>query len=302
MHQKMIFRGNGTMLRLALIAAFGVSLVAGMKKGPPPLKRATSSDSASDEVHNPRDTDEKCTEAQGGGKTITYIAGKPYYNGHPADENGRPLYLRNYSHQERKDYYKKRRAHNRRGGSRMPHYPKPRYYLGAHMYGSKEGEGKCSICHDVMKHAAGDTVVTRCNHYFHKDCLDNWTGRGKDTCPLCIRPINGQVLSCKPVIPHWHPDATQAQREQQRTRSKNIAQKNRRERMVRAQTQQVRYQNLKALRRRHFQDWARQYYQTYRGEPTQADKDGFRFPMNLRIPADLQFYHNRDENKDDWKN
>lgn len=30
-----------------------------------------------------------------------------------------------------------------------------------------------------------DTVTTRCKHVFHKACLDQWTSRGKQSCPLC---------------------------------------------------------------------------------------------------------------------
>ncbi len=45
---------------------------------------------------------------------------------------------------------------------------------------------KCSICLEKIK---GKYSKTGCNHFFHKNCLDNWINIGKHTCPNCRHTI-----------------------------------------------------------------------------------------------------------------
>ncbi|KAL0424816.1 UNVERIFIED_CONTAM: putative E3 ubiquitin-protein ligase XERICO [Sesamum radiatum] len=48
---------------------------------------------------------------------------------------------------------------------------------------SEESE-ECAVC--LCKIDIGDEVrELRCNHLFHKACLDRWLGYGHMTCPLC---------------------------------------------------------------------------------------------------------------------
>jgi ankyrin repeat protein len=45
----------------------------------------------------------------------------------------------------------------------------------------------CSICFEPMVDLKNLAMVieTKCNHYFHKGCLDDWRKK-KNTCPLCV--------------------------------------------------------------------------------------------------------------------
>lgn len=59
--------------------------------------------------------------------------------------------------------------------------------------GGTNGEvEKCCIClDDVVGGDDGNTsgvVKTRCGHWFHKDCLEDWTQR-HNNCPLCRAPL-----------------------------------------------------------------------------------------------------------------
>lgn len=42
----------------------------------------------------------------------------------------------------------------------------------------------CSICF-VDLNNANTSIVTNCNHFFHRVCLRRWLSFGKDTCPMC---------------------------------------------------------------------------------------------------------------------
>ena len=41
---------------------------------------------------------------------------------------------------------------------------------------------ECIICYDEFKER--DTVILRCGHFFHGDCINQWFNF-KDTCPIC---------------------------------------------------------------------------------------------------------------------
>lgn len=42
----------------------------------------------------------------------------------------------------------------------------------------------CSICFIDLSNEK-TSVVTNCNHYFHRVCLRRWLSFGKDSCPMC---------------------------------------------------------------------------------------------------------------------
>lgn len=46
-------------------------------------------------------------------------------------------------------------------------------------------ELECSICMCAMESNNNTTMTTRCNHTFHKTCIQRWLDTGKTTCPLC---------------------------------------------------------------------------------------------------------------------
>ena len=54
----------------------------------------------------------------------------------------------------------------------------------------EKDEKECSICLDTQQ---DDKVVGKCNHFFHKKCIDQWIDSGKDTCPLC----RSRLYMCK---------------------------------------------------------------------------------------------------------
>jgi len=50
----------------------------------------------------------------------------------------------------------------------------------------------CPICYDVI--SGKDFKITRCNHVFHKSCLERWTCQNS-TCPMCRENIiQGRVV------------------------------------------------------------------------------------------------------------
>ena len=57
-------------------------------------------------------------------------------------------------------------------------------------------EQTCPICYEKLNES--ETVITVCNHKFHKKCINTWKSfqrRDKRTCPICrtrlsIRPID----------------------------------------------------------------------------------------------------------------
>jgi hypothetical protein len=47
----------------------------------------------------------------------------------------------------------------------------------------------CPVCDEYNK--AGELPnKLGCGHYFHYSCINEWVGRGNDTCPNCRQPIN----------------------------------------------------------------------------------------------------------------
>jgi hypothetical protein len=47
---------------------------------------------------------------------------------------------------------------------------------------------ECPICYEEFR-KLGDFVELTCGHFYHRECLDQWRGMGKTTCPICRRQI-----------------------------------------------------------------------------------------------------------------
>lgn len=50
-------------------------------------------------------------------------------------------------------------------------------------------DNDCSICMEGLM--TGSVELGSCHHSYHKDCLEDWTSRGHDCCPLCLQKIDG---------------------------------------------------------------------------------------------------------------
>ncbi|XP_019164599.1 PREDICTED: uncharacterized protein LOC109160807 [Ipomoea nil] len=50
--------------------------------------------------------------------------------------------------------------------------------------GESDGAVECAVC--LCKIEEGEEVrELKCNHIFHRACLDRWVGTGRNSCPLC---------------------------------------------------------------------------------------------------------------------
>lgn len=61
-------------------------------------------------------------------------------------------------------------------------------FCGYHIKNSPptETDEDCTICMcSIDNKKPRDVVTTPCKHVFHKACLDQWTSRGNNSCPLC---------------------------------------------------------------------------------------------------------------------
>jgi hypothetical protein len=58
---------------------------------------------------------------------------------------------------------------------------------------------KCSICSELFAENLEQNIIgTSCNHFFHKDCMDDWISMdSEDTCPICRKNFNTE-LELKP--------------------------------------------------------------------------------------------------------
>lgn len=43
---------------------------------------------------------------------------------------------------------------------------------------------QCAICLNEVRSTRSNPPI-RCGHTFHSHCLEEWKGKGKNTCPLC---------------------------------------------------------------------------------------------------------------------
>lgn len=57
----------------------------------------------------------------------------------------------------------------------------------------------CVVCLTEMRD--GDEVrELRCNHMFHRACLDLWVEHGKATCPLCRSALASAAAAAEPIV------------------------------------------------------------------------------------------------------
>lgn len=64
-----------------------------------------------------------------------------------------------------------------------------------HRLNGNEGDEECAVC--LCKIEQGEEIAElRCDHRFHKVCLDRWVGYGRLTCPLC----RDSLASVPPII------------------------------------------------------------------------------------------------------
>ncbi|RHN56121.1 putative transcription factor C2H2 family [Medicago truncatula] len=58
-----------------------------------------------------------------------------------------------------------------------------------------EEDVECSVC--LCKIEEGDEIrVLRCDHMFHRYCLDRWVGFKNNTCPLCRESLrSGRAIT-----------------------------------------------------------------------------------------------------------
>ena len=55
---------------------------------------------------------------------------------------------------------------------------------------ASEGWEICVIC--LAQPTEGELLrMLPCGHHFHKSCVDEWFNRGKTSCPLCLRKVDG---------------------------------------------------------------------------------------------------------------
>ncbi|KAJ0968917.1 hypothetical protein J5N97_021794 [Dioscorea zingiberensis] len=55
-------------------------------------------------------------------------------------------------------------------------------------YSGGEGEEEdhlCAVCLGILQGSDEVRELGRCNHVFHKECIDKWVENGHQTCPLC---------------------------------------------------------------------------------------------------------------------
>ncbi|KAG4214028.1 hypothetical protein ERO13_A01G095900v2 [Gossypium hirsutum] len=81
------------------------------------------------------------------------------------------------------------------------------FKLGCRNYSCKQGAGddeeevECAIC--LCKIDEDDEIPElRCDHVFHKVCLDRWVGYRRSTCPLCRTSLTAprQLVSGMEVL------------------------------------------------------------------------------------------------------
>ena len=50
-----------------------------------------------------------------------------------------------------------------------------------------ENKGSCSICLESM---TKNIIKLECNHYYHKDCAEEWLCKCSNKCPICKTEIS----------------------------------------------------------------------------------------------------------------
>ncbi|KAF8377259.1 hypothetical protein HHK36_030634 [Tetracentron sinense] len=56
---------------------------------------------------------------------------------------------------------------------------------------------ECAVC--LSEFQEGEKIrELKCNHIFHKDCLDKWLQHDSATCPLCRSPVLPEKIGVEP--------------------------------------------------------------------------------------------------------
>jgi hypothetical protein len=55
----------------------------------------------------------------------------------------------------------------------------------------KDADWQCAIC---LTNAKALKEILKCGHVFHSVCMEAWRTQGKDSCPLCRRDTESQVV------------------------------------------------------------------------------------------------------------
>jgi len=65
----------------------------------------------------------------------------------------------------------------------------------------------CSICLNPARKTRGVKDL-RCGHRFHKKCIDEWSVRGGNTCPMCRKTIDESKYRVSIIIENTERNAT----------------------------------------------------------------------------------------------
>lgn len=69
-------------------------------------------------------------------------------------------------------------------------------FCGYHQNNNQPTENNCSedctICMCPIQ--KNSMIITPCKHTFHKTCLNQWTQRGKNSCPNCRGPVGSSSM------------------------------------------------------------------------------------------------------------
>lgn len=73
---------------------------------------------------------------------------------------------------------------------------------------------RCQIC--LADYEAEDTCrrLTKCSHYFHRECIDEWLTTGRNNCPLCRTETAArtqEIAGTDPAVPESVNAPTQAE-------------------------------------------------------------------------------------------
>ena len=60
---------------------------------------------------------------------------------------------------------------------------------------NKEKGDKCNICLCNYDND-DDIIILKCNHMFHKKCIEEWLSNNSNKCPVC----RNEVAKGKPII------------------------------------------------------------------------------------------------------
>ncbi|XP_030945654.1 E3 ubiquitin-protein ligase ATL76-like [Quercus lobata] len=57
------------------------------------------------------------------------------------------------------------------------------------------GSNQCAICLEEIKDGECSRLFPKCNHEFHRTCIDTWLMLHKYTCPVCRNSLEEEIFS-----------------------------------------------------------------------------------------------------------